>query len=119
MPSQTLSVIDQPEPELPVADVERAQQYYRDVLGFDIVWIVPGKEIGSVSRGKVAIYFRKRASPFEPAIHWVSAPDVDRTYQELQASGFNILEPIEDKPWGLRQFTIADLDGNRFYVHCD
>jgi catechol-2,3-dioxygenase len=28
-----LSTIDRPVPELPVADVERAQRYYRDTLG--------------------------------------------------------------------------------------
>jgi hypothetical protein len=26
---------------------------------------------------------------------------------------------LEKKPWGLRQFTVDDLDGNRFYFHCD
>jgi catechol 2,3-dioxygenase-like lactoylglutathione lyase family enzyme len=41
MPRHT-SLIDQPVPELPVADVERAQRYYRDVLGFDIDWLFPG-----------------------------------------------------------------------------
>jgi hypothetical protein len=26
---------------------------------------------------------------------------------------------LEQKPWGLRQFTVEDLDGNRFYFHSD
>jgi len=34
-----LSSISQPVPELPVADVERAQQHYRDALGFEIGWL--------------------------------------------------------------------------------
>jgi catechol 2,3-dioxygenase-like lactoylglutathione lyase family enzyme len=42
---EPLSSIDHPVPELPVADVERAQQYYRDTLGFEIGWLYPGKEI--------------------------------------------------------------------------
>jgi hypothetical protein len=37
------TTIGQPVPELPVADVEKAQQYYRDVLGFEIGWLDPGK----------------------------------------------------------------------------
>lgn len=114
-----LSSIDQPVPELPVADVERAQAYYRDTLGFEIAWLYPNKEIGAVSRGEVAIFFRKRKPPFEPSVHWVFAADVDATYDELRSSGANIIEPLEEKPWGLRQFTVADLDGNRFYFHHD
>jgi uncharacterized glyoxalase superfamily protein PhnB len=114
-----LSAIDRPVPELPVADVERAQQYYRDTLGFEIVWLYPNKEIGAVSRGTVAIFFRKRDPPFEPAVHWVFAKDVDATYDEFKSLGANIVEPLEDKPWGLRQFTLDDLDGNRFYFHHD
>jgi uncharacterized glyoxalase superfamily protein PhnB len=113
------STFDKPVPELPVADVERAQQYYRDTLGFEIGWLYPGNEIGSVSRGDVAIFFRRREPPFEPAVHWVFADDVDATHDELKALGANIVEPLEKKPWGLRQFTLEDLDGNRFYFHHD
>ena len=116
---QSLTSIGQPVPELPVEDVERSQQHYRDALGFEIAWLYPGKEIGAVSRGKVAIFFRKRTQPFEPAVHWVFAEDIDATYQELQALGANIVRPLEEMPWGLRQFTVEDLDGNRFYFHRD
>ena len=108
-----------PTPELPVADVERAQQYYRDTLGFTIGWLFPGADIGAVSRDDVAIFFRRRSPPFEPAVHWVYAPMIEAMYEELRASGARIIDPLETKPWGLQQFTVADLDGNIFYFHCD
>lgn len=116
---QKTNSIAQPVPELPVADVERAQQHYRDALGFEITWLYPDKTIGAVSRGEVGIFFRKRTPPFEPAVHWVFANDIDASYQELESSGANIVEPLERKPWGLRQFTVQDLDGNIFYFHHD
>jgi predicted enzyme related to lactoylglutathione lyase len=112
-----LSTIGPPVAELPVADVERAQEHYRDALGFEIGWLYPDKQIGAVLRNKATIFFRKRAQPFEPAVHWVFAPNIDATYEELKASGANIVEPLETKPWGLRQFTVKDLDGNVFYFH--
>ena len=96
---EKMSPIGQPVPELPVADVERAQKHYRDALGFEIGWVYPGKEIGAVSRDKAVIFFRKRVPPFEPAIHWVFAEDIDASYQELMSSGANIAEPLEKKPW--------------------
>jgi predicted enzyme related to lactoylglutathione lyase len=116
---QSVTSIGQPVPELPVTDVERAQQHYRDALGFEIGWLDQGKEIGAVSRGNVAIFFRKKTPPFEAAVHWVFAEDIDATYDELKSSGAKIVEPLEKKPWGLRQFTLEDLDGNRFYFHHD
>jgi uncharacterized glyoxalase superfamily protein PhnB len=116
---QKRTSIGQLVPELPVADVERAQQHYRDALGFEIGWLYEGKEIGAVSRDKVAIFFRKRKMPFEPAVHWVFAEDIDASYQELMSSGANIVDHLERKPWGLRQFTVEDLDGNLFYFHHD
>jgi uncharacterized glyoxalase superfamily protein PhnB len=114
---EKLTSLGRPVPELPVADVERAQQHYRDTLGFEIGWLYPGGGIGSVLRGETTIFFRKRTPPFEPAIHWMFAIDIDATYQELQSSGANIVDPLEMKPWGIRQFTVEDLDGNIFYFH--
>ena len=108
-----------PTPELPVEDVERAQRHYRDALGFEIRWLYPGGDIGAVSRDNVAIFFRRRTRPFEPAVHWVFAAAIDATYEELRSLGARIVEPLEEKPWGLRQFTVEDIDGNRFYFHCD
>jgi uncharacterized glyoxalase superfamily protein PhnB len=116
---EKLTSIGQLVPELPVADVERAQQYYRDTLGFEIAWLYEDKEIGAANRGNVAIFFRKRKPPFEPAVHWVFAEDIDATYQELKSLNANIVDPLELKSWGLRQFTVQDLDGNVFYFHHD
>jgi catechol 2,3-dioxygenase-like lactoylglutathione lyase family enzyme len=59
----SLTSIGQLVPELPVTDVERAQRHYRDALGFEIGWLHPDG-IGAVSRGNVAIFFRKTKPPF-------------------------------------------------------
>jgi uncharacterized glyoxalase superfamily protein PhnB len=117
--TKSLTSIGPPVPELPVTDVERAQQHYRDTLGFEIGWLESDKQIGAVSRANVVIFFRQKTAPFEPAVHWVYAEDLDATYEELKSLGANIVEPLEKKPWGLRQFTVEDLDGNRFYFHHD
>ncbi|WP_446742618.1 VOC family protein [Silvibacterium acidisoli] len=115
--SRKTTSIGYPVPELPVADVERAQRHYRDALRFEIGWLYPGKEIGAVLRGEVAIFLRKTKQPFAPAIHWIFAKDIEATYREMQSSGARIVDPLQTKPWGLRQFTVSDLDGNLFYFH--
>lgn len=117
--SKPLTPLGTPVPELPVADVERAQRYYHEVLGFEINWLDPGKEIGAVSRAPAVLFFRKKQPPFEPCVHWIFAKELNDTYEEMKASGANIVEALERKPWGLRQFTIADPDGNRFCIYLD
>jgi hypothetical protein len=63
------------------------------------------------------LYGRKRENDLDwPAS---AAEDIDASYQELKSSGANIVDPLEKKPWGLRQFTVKDLDGNLFYFHHD
>jgi len=107
-----------PVPELPVLDVEKAQAYYRDVLGFEIAWTLEDKSMGAVGRDGITIFFAKRAHPTRTQ-HWIFAEDIDVTYREMKARNANIVEDIENKPWNLRQFTIEDLDGHRFTFHHD
>lgn len=112
-----LTELGQPVAELPVEDVVRAQRHYCEKLGFEVGWTFPGDEIGSVKRGQAAIFLRRRAPPFEPAVHWFFAVDVNATYAELQARGARITDPLQTKPWGITQFTVEDLDGNVFHFH--
>jgi uncharacterized glyoxalase superfamily protein PhnB len=51
--------------------------------------------------------------------HWIFADDIDEVYEEIKLSRIKIIEPIENKSWGMRQFTIEDIDGNRFIFHHD
>jgi catechol 2,3-dioxygenase-like lactoylglutathione lyase family enzyme len=113
------SSIGKPVPELPVADVELAQQHYKDRLGFDVGWTYPDKQIGAVVRGNSVIFFRRKTPLFEPSVNWIFAEDIDALYQEYKTRGAFIADPLEVKPWGLRQFAVRDLDGNLFYFHHD
>ena len=112
------SKINQPVPELPVKDVERSQAFYRDKLGFKIGWIDPTKTIGAVSKDEAVIFLRKQPT-FLPNTHWVFADNVDEIYKEFTEASITISEDLETKPWGIRQFTIEDIDGNKFIFHHD
>ena len=109
--------LNQPVPELPVADVERAQQHYRDKLGFEIGWLEQDQSIGAVQRDKAVLFFRKKDKPFDPVTQWVFCEDIEASYAEIQQLGAHISDPLETKPWGIRQFTVQDPDGNQFHFH--
>lgn len=111
--------IHQPTPELPVRDVIEAQHHYRDCLGFEIAWHHEHGRIGAVVHGECAIFFRERAGEWEPCVLWVFAYEVDAAEAELRALGADIVDPIADRPWGLRQFTVRDLNGHILHFHHD
>lgn len=109
----------QPVPELPVRDVVKAQEYYRDHLGFEIAWHQPEGKIGAVNNGDCAIFFRESEGEFSTAVFWNFVEDVDKTFREFRDMGAEISDEPEDKPWGLRQFTIQDLNGHQFHFFHD
>jgi catechol 2,3-dioxygenase-like lactoylglutathione lyase family enzyme len=112
------SIFHQPVPELPVKDVVKSQEFYRDKLGFNIGWLYPTQDIGAVSKDEIVLFLRRKESIF-PITIWVFADNIDELYHEIEQASLSIVEEIETKPWGIRQFTIEDLDGNRFIFHHD
>jgi len=109
----------QPVPELPVKDLVEAQSYYRDHLGFSIAWTNLDGRIGAVSHGETAIFLREIEGDVHPSTLWVFAEDLDKSYRDFTDLGARITDPIAEKPWGLRQFTLEDLNGHRFHFHHD
>lgn len=109
-----------PVPEIPVVNVDDAATYYADTLGFTLDWGGDAGGIGGVSRDGCRLFLVKR--PAEPVTFWLnlsSKREVDELHREWSASGATIVSPPEDKPWGLREFTVADLDRNRIRVFYD
>jgi len=41
---------------------------------------------------------------------------VSRIHEEAGAKGYNIIEPLAEKPMGIRRFSLLDPDGNRITV---
>ncbi|WP_230374155.1 VOC family protein [Pontivivens ytuae] len=106
-------------PELPVRDVIAAQIHYRDRLGFTIAWHNEDGRIGAVAHGACAIFLRGVDGPIAPVTLWIFAADVDAACRDLTALGADIVDPLADKPWGLRQFTVRDGDGHLIHIHHD
>ncbi len=108
-----------PTPELPVTSVPETQAYFRDVLGFHIAWHNAEGQIGAVACGDCALFFRETDGPIVPTTCWIFADDLDLAYAGFKEAGADIIAPLADMPWGLRQFTIRDLNGHIFHIHHD
>jgi len=105
-----------PIPQLPVANVAETQRYYRDVLGFTIDWTWGENDYGAVSRDEAVIFLSATTGPLAPACHILHVGDVDALHATWTQSGAQIDAPPEDKPWGLREFTVRDNNGHSFRI---
>lgn len=115
-----------------VADVPAALSFYRDVLGFDVVFRGPTPEdeffgivrrdgamimlkaLGVISDGKEVTVEPLPNYGREPAFSWdayVEVPDPDALSAEFASRGVPFSAPLTDRDDGLRDFEIRDLDG--------
>ena len=116
-----------PVPEIPVTDINKALAYYENHLGFTIDWGAGELGLAGISKGKCRMFlanpeFRKAYANVGPTLTWLnmnSNAEVDELYRVWQASNARLISAPESKPWGLHEFTAADLDGNLFRVFYD
>lgn len=101
-------------PQLPVTDVEATQAWYRDVLGFEVAW--GGSEFGAVWQDRVEIFFARVQTPLPGSCVCVRVDDADALHERYRQSGAPIVAGLEDKPWGMREFTLQDPNGHRLRI---
>ena len=95
-------------PVLHVKDTKGTAEYYRDVLGF--TWDYGDDAYCVVWRDNSAIHFSKGEGP--SGVHlfqWVK--DADAIYKEVTDKGAEISTELGDRPYGIRDFEITDLNG--------
>jgi uncharacterized glyoxalase superfamily protein PhnB len=116
-----------PVPEVPAANVSKAAAYYVNSLGFTMGWGDDRGGIAGISRGNCRLFITNRSfrEPYGntgPVLFWrnlKSKAEVDELYAEWKAAQAKIVSGPEDKPWKLREFIAADLDGNLIRVFYD
>ena len=103
---------------LAVKNLAVSADYFVDKLGFDRDFTAPGWEFLSFGIFKVmlgecsdAMWARETGdhSYFAHAL----VENVDEVFSECRTNGADILSPVSNKPWGLREFTVATPDGHR------
>lgn len=103
-------------------DVPASLSFYRDRLGFDVVFSEPSSDpfFGIVTRGGAMIMFKSvEVGPVpnytrDPAARWdayVHVPDPDALATEYVSRGVQFSKPLQDTHDGLRGFELKDADG--------
>lgn len=102
---------------LPVVDLDRARDFYTEVLGFAVV---ADRTVGPVRHLEVAPPGARTGFALSVAEQGcghgivLESDDVDGDCARLAAAGVRVEEP-EDHPWG-RQAGFTDPDGNAFVL---
>lgn len=99
-------------PKLASLDIERSVTFFEQ-LGFTRTAVYA--TVAMVTRDNVDIHFWLTADPAVPKLTGcrVNVDGIDALYAEfLLLDIIHPDDPLGDKPWGLREFSILDVDGN-------
>lgn len=102
-----------------VPDLARSARFYGDVLGFEV------REVGDPGwrffvRDRCVIMAGECPDALPPAdlgdhsyFAYLEVDGIDRWYDELVGKGVELIKPLRDEPWGMREFGIRTVDGHR------
>lgn len=116
MGSSRAPVLRSVAPILSAVDVPAALDWYQRVLGFAVAWRWGDPvELASVCRDAVELNLGRRGEygATGPSQVYVRVTGIDAYHDQLQRAGAAIRVPIDDRPYGLRDFSIEDESGNR------
>jgi len=118
------------EPQLFVSDIQRSCEFFRQQLGFSLVFSY-GKppyyaqvrrdaarlnlrcvEPRSVERPVIQSTVREREELLSVSMTVATADEIKLLFLEFQSTGVAFHETLKKQPWGARNFVVKDPDGN-------
>ena len=115
----------QASPVFPVGDVNVAIRWYADKLGFTPVHVNAGESgeanYAIVRLGDVEIHLLQNGFEDEPVrspaeAMFMTGGSIDGLHARCAEQGLVFLRELADQPWGARDFTVLDPDGNRIWI---
>ena len=111
-------------PVFPVEDVEVSIDWYRRVFGFEPVVVNPPNDVPAyavLERDGISIHLLRKdeaphglASPVQTQF-WIN-DGLDQLFKQVRSMGVRVLQEPDDRPWGHRDFMVADPDMNVVWV---
>ena len=118
-------------PALPVKDIKKSALFYQDKLGFTIKYEEKGFAIVSYHDVEIHLWladdeeWRNRSVTTCPVVSGAESfisgtascrlevNGIDELYNQLKSNRvFHPNTTLGDRPWGLREFDVLDMDGN-------
>ena len=108
-------MIKRSEPIFAVRDVRETIAFYRDVLGGAGEWLWEDPPtFGGIRFGEVHVMFCLQPDLAEKVgghQHSFFVDAIDELHERHVRAGAMIVSPIENKPWGIREYAVCDPNG--------
>ena len=101
-------------PSIYVADLDRAVRFYREALGFSLIHLDEPPRRAVVTQGSAVLHLDLRPDKAGTSTTHMMVDDLDTVAALLASAGVKLLQPPTVQPWGLRDLSVADPDGNVF-----
>jgi catechol 2,3-dioxygenase-like lactoylglutathione lyase family enzyme len=102
-----------------VSDLKKAAKFYEETLGLEKKYEYAsyvGFECGGVEIGLIPkLTEEQKVSPLSPSVEFL-VDDVEKVYNELKNKEVRFIKELHDEPWGGRQATFTDPDGNTLEI---
>lgn len=104
-------------PQLRMTSWARSRAFYVDGLGFRVDWehrFEPGMPVfAQLTRDGLSLFLTEHAGDCQPggAAYFI-VEDVDALFRDFRRRGLGDLAPPSDTPWGTREMSFRDHDGN-------
>ncbi|MEA2708855.1 MAG: hypothetical protein QOF78_1456 [Phycisphaerales bacterium] len=100
---------------LACTDVQQTVDFYCNTLGFKQHWLWEDPPtFGAVGLGQIEIFLQlnsELARRIEGHSHYLHVDDVEKLHAEHRAAGAPVIAPLENKPWGMREYVVRDPNG--------
>ena len=107
---------------LAVHDLDRSAAFYRDTLGFavhemgDPGWRMFERDGCRIMAGVCPDAMPAAATGDHACFAYLVVDDADAEHARALATGTEIVKPLTDEPWDMREFGLRTVDGHRIMV---
>ncbi len=105
---------------LAVHDLEVTRRWYETTLGCTSTEVDPGNWV--FMRMENVTFMAGRCPDAAPAheigdhsyLGYILVENIDRLAEKVASAGAQLIKPVRDEPWGMREFGLRTVDGHRF-----
>lgn len=106
---------------LAVRDLQKSAAFFVDNLDFEVTaeppgWLFVKKDNCMIMLGECWDSIPASALGDHSYFGYLRVDDAQGYYEAVKAKGVELLSPISDKPWGMREFGVRTPEGHRLMI---